>query len=109
MLLDLQQGAPGLAIALARALSVCEEPEVDVRRDPIQDGSARWVVVIHSASSHVEIDLDPDVRAAIGPAIVLHLFSLIDGLRRDYPEVLRDVDLAGMLAELLVKARERSS
>jgi hypothetical protein len=90
-------------------VAISEEPEIDVRRDAIQDGPARWVVVIHSASVREEVELDPNVQAAIGPAIILHLFTVMDDLTRSHPEVMRDVDLAGMMVQLLARVRECSS
>jgi hypothetical protein len=109
MIQDLQQGAPGLRDAVARPFHFHEDPEIEVQRRHDEEGSARWVIVIHSRSTHEEVQLDPDVRAAIGPAIVLYLFSLMDDLIRCHPDVLKDVDLEAMLVQLLARVRERSS
>jgi hypothetical protein len=43
---------------------------------------------------------------ALGPAIRLHLLTLVDELRRDQPVLIHNLDLAGMRVELLSKLRE---
>jgi hypothetical protein len=109
MIQDLQRGAPGLRDAVAQSLRMREDPEVEVYRRPQEKGGALWVVVVHSRSTREEVELNPKISSALGPAIVLHLFTLADELRRDHPVVVHNVDLAGMMVQLLLKVREWSS
>jgi hypothetical protein len=109
MLQDLERGAPDLREAVAVPLRLHEDPEIDVHRRQVAKESTRWVITVHSDSVCEEVELDPRVSSALGPAIVLFLFTVIEELRRDHPATVHNVDLAGMMVALLTKLKEWAS
>lgn len=109
LLKDLRRGAPGLADALARAMALGEDPEIFVAREEHTDRPTTWTVLVESESVYESMAIDSENYAAVVVAIGVHLIDLMRGINRDHPWVIREMDVEGMLLDLVRRERQRPS
>lgn len=109
VLTDLKKGAPALADALARPLFYREDPELRVEREEHTDRPTTWKIVVESESTWEEVPLDANCFSAMQVAIGLLLVEVIEGITRDHPWVISEMNVEGMVVELLARGRQRAS
>ena len=109
VLTDLKRGAPDLADALARPLFYREDPELHVVREEHDNEPTTWKIVVESESTWEEAALDTECLSAMRVAIGLLLVELIEGITRDHPWVMSEMNIEGMVVELLAHRRQRAS
>ena len=106
---ELRRGAPDLADVLARCLMVNEEPDLHVVREERDVEPTTWKVIVSSESLLEEVNVDTDNFAAMKVAIGLLLVDLVEGIKRDHPWVVSEMNIEGMVVELLQRKRARAS
>lgn len=103
---ELRRGISGLGDAVAHIMTINEDPERHVLRVEHEDQPATWSAVIESPSWIANLAVDPADIETFTPVLVIFLVELVDQLRREHPEVVRDHDLGALLVAVLDRARE---
>lgn len=106
---DLKRAAPGLAEALAKPLLYNEDPELRVEREEHSDGPSTWSLVVESESVYEKVQLDPNSDLAMRVAIGIYLLGIIEGIKHDLPWIREDMDLEGMVLNILSAGRSKAS
>lgn len=109
VLTDLKKGAPTLADALAKPLFYREDPELRIEREEYTDRPTTWRIVVESESVYEEVPIDANHYAAMKVAIGIHLVDLVKAIERDHAWIVAEMDVAGMVIELLRREREKAS
>jgi len=84
-------------------------PELRVEREEYTDRPTTWKIVVESASIYEEVPIDANHYAAMKVAIGIHLVDLVKAIERDHAWIVAEMDLAGMVIELLRREREKAS
>lgn len=109
LLTDLKRGAPDLAEVLARCLLVNEEPDLHGVREEHDIEQTSWKVIVSSESTWEEVGLDTNNFATMKVAIGLLLVDLVEAIKQDHPWVVAEMNIDGMVVELLRRRRARAS
>lgn len=109
LLTDLKAGAPALADALAKPLTYNEDPEMVVVREEHDDRPPSWKIVVYSESTWEEVPIDRENVRSMRVVIGLHLVDLVKAITREHPWVVSEMNVEGMVVELLRRSGVRAS